>query len=106
MTDYVQLQITFPAEDAAMSLAEILVTKKLVACAQVFGPIKSVYVWQNALEKSHEILLLAKTKKTLFEKVVAEVRKHHPYQCPQIIALPLVCGNDDYLQWVDDALMQ
>lgn len=106
MTDYIQLQITFPTEESAMSLAEILVTKKLVACAQVIGPIKSVYYWQNSLEKNHEILLLAKTKKNLFDAIVDEIRKHHSYQCPQIVALPLVCGSNDYLHWVDDAVLQ
>ena len=102
MTGYIQLQITFPTEEAAKAMAEILVTKKLVACAQVLGPITSLYVWQNTLEKSSEILLLAKTKKSRFDEVAAEIRRYHSYQCPQIIAIPIICGNDDYLQWIDE----
>ena len=102
MPTFVQVQITFPTEESAHRMAERLVHEQLAGCAQLLGPIRSVYIWQKKCEKSEEILLLAKTKTTLFDRLVETVRSEHPYQCPQIVALPIVAGNEDYLAWLDE----
>ena len=99
---FIQVQITFPTEESALSAAERLVERRLAACAQVFGSIRSVYVWDGVREESTEILLLVKTKASLFDELAQVIRAGHPYQCPQIVALPVVAGTPDYLQWVDD----
>ena len=102
--DFVQIHITFPTEESALSTASRLVEQRLAACAQILGPIRSIYVWNGSREESGEILLLAKTKASLFEKLAEAVRAVHPYQCPQIVALPILVGTPDYLQWLDDNL--
>ena len=99
---FIQVQITFPTEESALSVASQLVERRLAACAQILGPIRSVYVWNGVREESLEALLLAKTKASLFDELAEAVRAGHPYECPQIIALPIVAGTPDYLQWVDD----
>lgn len=101
MTTYIQVQITFPTEESAQRTADRLVSERLAACAQILGPTRSVYVWKEQTETSHEILLLVKTKAVLFDRLVDAVRDGHPYECPQIVALPIFAGNADYLDWLD-----
>ncbi|MDR1964075.1 MAG: divalent-cation tolerance protein CutA [Planctomycetaceae bacterium] len=102
MTTYIQVQITFPTEDSAKRAAVKLVETHLAACAQILGSIRSVYIWKGSDETSHEILLLAKTKLVLFDRLVEAVREDHPYECPQIIALPILAGNENYLAWLEE----
>lgn len=101
MSTYIQVQITFPSEQSAAEAAEKLVTRRLAACAQILGPIRSVYVWKGEREESNELLLLVKTKAALFDRLVEAVRDGHPYECPQIVALPIFAGNEDYLAWME-----
>ena len=101
---YIQIQITFPTAELALETAEKLVREKLVACAQICGSIESVYTWQGMCERNKETLLLAKTTLSLFERVESTVRADHPYECPQIVALPIVAANTDYLDWVNEQL--
>ena len=100
----IQIQITFPTAELAHAVAEKLVREKLVACAQVCGTVQSVYTWKGVCETSKETLLLAKTTLPLFERVESAVRADHPYECPQIVALPIVTANADYLEWLNDQL--
>lgn len=104
MSTYIQVQITFPTEEAAETTAEQLVRNRLAACAQLLGPIRSHYVWKGEAECSDEILLLAKTRLDLFDRLVEAVRAGHPYECPQIVALPIVTGNDDYMAWLEERI--
>lgn len=103
---YIQVQITFPTAELAQKLAGKLVQKKLVACAQVCGSVQSFYTWNGNSETSTEILLLAKTTLALFERLESAVRAEHPYECPQIVALPIVTANADYLVWLEEQLQQ
>lgn len=101
---HIQIQITFPTPELAQKMAEKLVREKLVACAQVCGTIQSFYTWKGVCEKSEETLLLTKTRLSLFKSVESAIRKDHPYECPQIVALPIVSASADYLKWVDEQL--
>jgi len=101
---YIQIQITFPTAELAFEMATKLVQDKLVACAQVCGTVQSVYTWKGVCETSKETLLLAKTTLPLFERLEAAVRAGHPYECPQIVALPIVAANADYLDWLNEQL--
>jgi periplasmic divalent cation tolerance protein len=99
---YIQVQITFPTMESAEEAAEKLVERKLAACAQMAGIIRSFYVWKGKKEKCNEFLLLAKTKAELFDQLAEAVRDGHPYECPQIVALPIVAANEDYLNWINE----
>ena len=100
--DYIQIQITFPTAESASAMAEKLVREKLAACAQVCGTVESFYTWQGVCERSAETLLLAKTALRLFERLASAVRAAHPYECPQIVALPIVTADADYLAWLEE----
>ncbi|MDR0521172.1 MAG: divalent-cation tolerance protein CutA [Planctomycetaceae bacterium] len=102
--DYIQVQITFPSPESAEETASALVRERLAACAQVCGTVRSVYIWNGICENSQETLLLAKTKLSLFERLEAAVKTRHPYECPQIVALPIQKANEDYLQWMEEQL--
>jgi len=98
--------MTFPTAESANNMATKLVQEKLVACAQVCGTVQSVYTWKGVSETSTETLLLAKTVLSLFERVTSAVRADHPYECPQIVALPIVTANADYLDWLSEQLRE
>ena len=103
---YIQIQITFPTTELAHTTAEKLVQERIVACAQVCGTVQSYYTWKGVCESSKETLLLAKTRLSLFERVESAIRSEHPYECPQIVALPIVTANTDYLNWLDEQLTE
>jgi periplasmic divalent cation tolerance protein len=105
MFTYIQVQITFPTEESANQAAEKLIQSRLAACVQIAGTIRSMYVWKGVRETSQEVLLLAKTRLTLFDQLVEIVRNGHPYKCPQIVALPIVTGNEEYLRWLDESFV-
>jgi len=100
----IQVQITFPTAELAHEMAAKLVREKLIACAQVCGTIQSFYTWKGTCETSEETLLLAKTTLPLFERLESAVRADHPYECPQIVALPIIAANADYLAWMTEQL--
>lgn len=96
----IQIQTTFPQELQAHAVGSALVQERLVACAQVLGPITSHYLWQGNMEKSSEWLCLLKTRAALFEEVCENIRASHPYDCPELIATPINSVADSYLRWV------
>jgi periplasmic divalent cation tolerance protein len=100
MTDCIQVTTTTSKEEEARSLAKTLVEKRLAACAQVLGPITSVYWWQGKMEEAKEWLCIFKTRASLYEKLEEEIRRIHPYEVPEIVALPIADGSRDYLEWI------
>jgi periplasmic divalent cation tolerance protein len=94
---------TAPAQDdTAQRLARGLVESGLVACVNVIGPIRSVYRWQGNVEDDQELQLLIKTRASAFGAVERFVKEHHPYEVPELLALPVVAGSDAYLSWLRD----
>ena len=104
MTDYIQVSTTTETEQAAQQIAAALVEQRLAACAQVSGPIQSVYRWQGDVEQSREWLCSLKTRAALFPKVEELIRTLHAYECPEIIAVPIVDGAAKYLDWLAEQL--
>ncbi len=100
---YVVVFITAPANKVS-EIATFLVEKKLAACVNAVEKVNSLYWWKGKIENDSEGLLIIKTKRELFKKLAEEVRKVHPYEVPEIIALPVVDGNEDYLRWIDESL--
>lgn len=101
MQEYIVILVTTDSSDSAQRIGQSLVNKKLVACCNIVSNIKSIFRWKGKIDKSDEVLLILKTKKDVFQKVVQEVRNLHPYEVPEIIALPIVYGNKDYLGWIE-----
>ena len=102
MADHVIVYITAGAMDEGERIAEALVGERLVACVNIVPALTSIYHWQDAVHRDAEVLLLAKTRRELFERVVAQVEALHSYEVPDIVALPIVGGSDDYLRWIDE----
>ena len=82
-------------------LAGLLISKRLAACVQLLPRLESHYRWKGKKETSSEILLLIKTKLSLYKKVETIILKHHPYEVPEILCLPVVRGSKSYLAWLD-----
>jgi periplasmic divalent cation tolerance protein len=89
-----------PDRDAAMRLARALVEQRLAACVNVLNGCTSVYRWEGAIEETEEVPLLIKTRAARYPELEALIRELHPYELPEIIAVPVVRGLPDYLEWV------
>ena len=100
MSGFIQITTTVGAREEAEQIANALVERRLAACVQVIGPIKSVYRWQGNVEHADEWLCVIKTTENKFEAAAAAIRQLHPYDCPEVIAVPIVAGSDAYLAWL------
>ena len=101
MADYLQVMTTVPTREVADQIAASLVQQRLAACVQVIGPISSTYRWQGAVETGQEWLCLAKSRRNLYPQLEEAIRRLHPYEVPEILAVPLVAGSAAYLAWLD-----
>ena len=97
---YIIILVTAKDRKEAEQIAKGLLEAKLVACANIIEGVQSLFWWQGKIDSSKEVLLILKTKKILFKKVSTKVKSLHSYQTPEIIALPIVHGSEDYLQWL------
>lgn len=104
MTPYIQIANTSATRDEAERIARMLIEQRLAACAQVTGPVTSVYHWQDRVEEGEEWLCTLKTRASLFEKVATAIREVHSYQCPEIVATPITEASADYLAWLEREL--
>lgn len=102
MDDAVIVLTNLPDREAAIRLAHELVARKLAACVNVLAECTSVYRWKNAVENAREVPVLIKTRAARYAEVEAAIRALHPYELPEIIAVPVVRGFENYLQWIAD----
>lgn len=102
MTGIVQVHTTFDSEAGAAGAAAALVERRLAACAQVQGPVRSTFRWRGAIERAEEWLCVAKTTEGQVPGAIALLRALHPYDQPEILVTPVVAGDPGYLQWVRD----
>src|SRR4051812_43925062 len=89
-----------PDMPVAQAIAQRLVEGRLAACVNILPAVQSVYQWQGAVEQAVEVTLLIKTQQARYGDVEAAIRAAHPYQVPEIIALPIVSGLPQYLEWI------
>ncbi len=94
---------TFPDAETAERISRTLVTEKLAACANIMSPVRSIYHWQGKIEDAAEILVFFKLTASSYEAFEQRVKELHPYDVPEIIALPLSRGSEDYLRWVGES---
>jgi len=99
-TGCVQVVVAVDTEENANEIARRLVDERLAACVQVGGPITSTYRWQGEVETARELLLVAKTTVERLDAVTERVRELHPYDVPEITAVPIAGGLGDYLDWI------
>lgn len=101
MADYIQVFTTTENEEDARKIARELIEKRLAACVQRIGPIKSTYWWKDKVNEEEEWLLIIKTCDEMFGKMEEAIKGVHPYEVPEIIASPIIKGNKDYLDWIE-----
>ncbi len=104
MTGFIQVMAATETKEQARAIAKSLVEEKLAACVQIIDSVESTYRWKGEAKSARECLCLIKTRKTLFGKVKAAIKALHSYETPEIIAVPVVCGSEDYLRWLDESL--
>ncbi|MEW6219003.1 MAG: divalent-cation tolerance protein CutA [Thermodesulfobacteriota bacterium] len=100
MTEYIQVMTTTETREQAEAIADRMVRERLAACAQVLGPISSTYWWQGKVEQAQEFLCLLKSRQDRFADLEAAIRAVHPYQVPEILAVPVAAGSAAYLSWL------
>ena len=98
--DIILITTTVGKKADAERLASLLVDHRLVACAQIFAPMLSVYRWQGQTVTAEEFMVVLKTRKSLYPKVEQFLLKEHPYQTPEILAQDIASVSDTYLRWV------
>ncbi len=100
MDDAIVVLTNLPDRAAAVKIAQELVARKLAACVNVLADCASVYRWKGAVESVTEVPLIIKTRAALYPEVEAAIGELHPYELPEIIAVPIVHGLTEYLEWV------
>ena len=102
-TDRIIVLVTAGSEEEAHRIAESLVKGKKAACVNIVPRVDSLFWWEGKLDSARESCLLVKTKASLFPGIVELVKRTHSYEVPEIIALPIIAGSEDYLKWLDIA---
>ena len=102
--DHILIVVTVSSKEEAEKIATALLKKKLIACANIFGPVVSHFWWQGKIDKAEEYVMFMKTKRELFKQVASNVKQLHSYEVPEIIALPIIEGFKPYLEWIDNSL--
>ena len=97
---YLAIFITIDTAEEAHQIAEVLVKQRKAACVNIVPGVSSLFWWQDKLDSAGECLLVAKTKASQLDELVNLVKEIHSYDIPEIIALPIVGGNQDYLEWI------
>jgi periplasmic divalent cation tolerance protein len=100
MESYIQVTTTTDKREDAEKIAFALVEKKIAACTQIVGPITSIYRWKGNIETAEEWLCVIKSRKPLYEEIEKTIKAVHSYEVPEIIAVPIVAGSEDYLKWL------
>jgi len=101
--DEIIVFITASEEGEAAKIAKELVEARLAGCVNIVKNIRSIYTWEDKIEDEAEVLMIAKTQKSLFDSLVKKVKELHSYTVPEIIAMPIVEGSEEYLNWLKNS---
>jgi periplasmic divalent cation tolerance protein len=102
MDEAIVVVTNLPDAATAMALARRIVEERLAACVNVMPGVQSIYRWQGKLEEASEVTILIKTVRSRYEAVEAAIRSLHPYDLPEVIALPVTAGLPAYLAWLEE----
>jgi periplasmic divalent cation tolerance protein len=101
---HIIVMVTTASKEEAETVAQRLLEAKLIACANIIGPVSSRFLWSGKIDKAEEYLVFMKSRRDLFEKLSESVKALHSYEVPEIIAFPIVAGSKAYLDWLDGCL--
>jgi periplasmic divalent cation tolerance protein len=105
-TGKVVIFVTTSTEAEAHKIAELLLTKRKAACVNILPGVESSFWWQGKLDSARESLLIIKTRASLLPEIIELVKSVHSYTVPEIIALPIIGGSEDYLKWIEDEVRE
>jgi len=105
-SEHIVILCTVPNQETADNIADALVGPGLAACVNIVPGLKSVYSWKGEICRDAELLCVIKSRGALFDAIEAAIRSVHPYEVPEIIALPIVAGHGPYVKWIDDVTAQ
>ncbi len=104
--EYILVCVTAGSFQEAETLATALVEKRLAACGNIVPDIRSIFWWNNAVQTEQEVLLLLKSRLACFPELMRVVKSLHHYDVPEIIAIPIIAGAEDYLRWINNETEQ
>jgi periplasmic divalent cation tolerance protein len=104
--EYVIVMVTTVNKQEAEKIAQRLLKERLIACANIIGPVSSLFHWDGKTEKAEEFLIFMKSRKDLFDKLAETVKALHSYEVPEILVLPVVGGSKAYLDWLGSCLQK
>ena len=102
MSEYIAIFVTASSGQEAETIAKELVGSRLVACANIFPEIRSIFRWKGKVQKEQEVFLIMKSRTALFDRIEQRIRELHSYEVPEIVAIPIVKGSPPYLDWVGE----
>jgi periplasmic divalent cation tolerance protein len=103
MADEIIVLITAARQEEAVEIGRALVDERLAACVNIVPEVRSLFTWEGKTQDERELLLIVKSRLPLLELLIARVKSLHSYTVPEIIALPIIGGSADYLNWLRDA---
>ena len=92
--------VTAPSQEVAEQITTAIVAERLAACGTIVPGVTSIYRWQDAIQRDAEVLIVFKTIRSSVHRLAARVQELHPYELPEVIALPVMAGSMEYLTWV------
>lgn len=101
---YAVLLITTDSPEEAEQISRVLLEQKKAACVNIIPDVNSIFWWEGKPDSARENILVVKSRVSLLPEVISLVKKTHSYDVPEIIALPIIGGNQDYLDWIDESL--
>ena len=103
---YIVVIMTTSSKEEAVEIVRSLLEERLIACANIVGPISSIFWWEGKIDEAREFLVFMKSHENHFERLSERVREIHSYEVPEIIALPIIKGSPSYLEWLSASLQQ
>ena len=99
---FIMVFVTASSKEEAEKISKSVVEQKLAACVNVLDGVKSIFRWKEGVDVAQECLLICKTKKSLFGELQQTIKQMHSYDVPEIIAINIVDGSEDYLKWLNE----
>ena len=106
LNGYILILTTISNVEEGKRIAKRLLEKKLVACVNIIPNVKSLYWWKGAVEEDEEVILIIKTHISAVREVFEVIRKEHTYELPEVIAIPIAIGSEEYLKWIKDIIYE
>jgi periplasmic divalent cation tolerance protein len=104
-TNKIVIFVTTSSKPEAQKIADLLLSRRKAACVNIVPKVESSFWWQGKLDSAQESLLIIKTKTSLLSEIIDLVKTAHSYEVPEIIALPIIGGNEDYLKWIENEVI-